>query len=274
VILRPSRLMKSGLPRRPATGHRQDPGAPVALSGKAMESLSPDRPMRSRRRHLAALCVALLAVAGLAGAGPASAATAAAESPPCPTGVFAFTSTFTNGAFKIGRHASASGVKGAACGSLVSLNGGLGSVVSKDNVSFEPTTTKVLFLNLPTTVTPTSDLTGPVALTAAGIEVSLAGTVKVTTKILGSRCSFPLNLKLTTGTSGALSGTPLVADATTPGVFKGKLVAGDFTVPKLKPTKTCSALVAGFANGLLGLPLAAGKSTVGFDLALHLGVNP
>jgi hypothetical protein len=224
------------------------------------------------RGHAAAVGLTSLAAAGLAlgvtGVSPAS----AADAPACPTGAFAFTSDLTNGAFVIGKQARSSGAVASACGSITGDGaGGLLSTVKKENVTFKPTTTKVLFLDLPTTVTPTSDLTGPVVLGANGIEVTLKGSVTVTTEILGQKCSFPLNLSLTTGKSGALTGTPLTADAAT-GRQAGKLVSGDFTVPKFKGTKTCNVIVAEFSNALLGLPLKSGASTATFDLSLKLGV--
>jgi hypothetical protein len=223
-------------------------------------------------RRVATVGLTSLAAAGLAlgvtGVSPA----AAADAPACPTGAFAFTSDLTNGSFVIGKSAKSSGAVASACGSIAGDGaGGLVSTVKKENVTFKPTTTKVLFLNLPTTVTPTSDLTGPVVLGASGIDVTLKGSVTVTTDILGQKCSFPLDLSLTTGKSGALTGTPLTADAAT-GLQTGKLVAGDFTVPKFKSSKACNVIIAEFSNVLLGLPLKSGASTATFDLALKLGV--
>ncbi len=224
-----------------------------------------------RRRRLAAAAVSAVAVAGFAGVAPAVAATTPSAAASCPTGALAFTSTLSNGTFAIGKSASSSGASGTACGSIISLNGGLGSSISKSNLSFAPSTTKVLILDVPTTVTPTSDMVGPTVLNSDGtIDVSLAGTVDVVTDVLGSKCTLPLSLSLTTGKSGALTGTPLTADATT-GLDNGKLVDGDFTVPKIKPSKTCNPLIAALTNGLLGLPLKAGASTISFDLALKLG---
>ena len=113
-------------------------------------------------------------------------------------------------------------------------------------------------------------VSGPTTLNSDGtIGVSLAGPVLVTTKILGSTCTFPLNLNLTTGSSGAMAGTPLAGDGA--GGFAGTLVANDFPVPALKPSRRCNAVVTTLTNTLLGLPLAAGRSSVRFHLALTLG---
>ena len=225
---------------------------------------------RQRVRRAGTAVAAVAVLAGLAGISPAQAADPVAAA--CPTGAFAFTSTLSNGVFKIGKNASSTGASGTACGSIAGDGaGGLISTVAKDNITFAPTKTKVLFLDLPTTVTPTSDLTGPVVLGASGIDVTLSGTVNVTTNVLGQKCSFPLTLNMTTGKSGSLTGAPLVADAAT-GLQKGKLVAGDFTVPKLKASKTCNIIIAEVTNGLLGLPLKSGASSATFDLSLKLGV--
>ncbi|MPQ99212.1 hypothetical protein GB931_15055 [Modestobacter sp. I12A-02628] len=243
--------------------------------------MSPSFPRRARatarprrRGGMALAAAALMTFAAVAFAAPASAAPPApAPAPACPTaGGIPFSSTLSNGSFQIGRLATVSGASATACGVVTGSDfAALTSVVKKENVFFAPTTTKVTFLGLPTTVTPLGDLTGPASLVNGVTNVTLRGKVQVTTTILGSKCSFPLDLSLTTGTSGKLTGTPLVGGGTD-GLLRGKVVANDFSVPKFQPSWACNVLLTSSSNLLLGLPLAPGASSISFDIALKLDV--
>ena len=83
---------------------------------------------------------------------------------------------------------------------------------------------------------------------------------------MGQSCDIPLTLNLTTGKSGALTGKDFVANKA--GVQTGKLVDGTFAVPAIQPSATCNAVVATLSNTLLGLPLAAGASSITYDATI------
>ncbi|MFI7586129.1 hypothetical protein ACIB24_03525 [Spongisporangium articulatum] len=216
------------------------------------------------RLMLAGTAVAALLTTALAA--PSQAATA------CPSGLLAFQATLSNGTFNIGKNVKTTGGGANICGEITVGAGGLVPKVDPNNISFTSGKTSAGPLSIPTDVKTVGDMTGTTTINPDGtISASFTTSVVVTTKILGQSCQIPVNLTLTTGRSGSLSGKPLSYDLAT-GVSKGKLVAGDFTVPKIKTTKQCNVIVATASNALIGLPLAAGKSSISYDIALKLGV--
>lgn len=220
---------------------------------------------RRLRRRLVGVATALLALlALLAVPVPADAQTG------CPTGPLAFTSELTNGTLQIGRAASSSGNRATACGEIAPTAGGLTATIAPAGLVFAPGSTTVLFLKLPTRTSAVGPLTGPVSLGAGSIEASLTGPVVAEAKLLGFTCTIgPISPTLTTGTSGGLAGSPFVDDGT--GVLRGRLVAADFTVPRIAASRSCPHAIAGLTNLLLGLPLSAGRSSIAFDASIRLG---
>jgi len=222
--------------------------------------------LRPRPGWLAVLAVLALAAMLLAPVS-ASAATSAA---PCPTaGGIPFSSTLSNGTVTIGKHAHASGTSGSACG-LVTFdpNVGLISTVAQDNITFNPFTLHLGLLAIPTRVTAVSDFHGTVAGNPDGTtSITLTGSVTATSKILGFSCSIgPFTPTLTTGSSGSLTGTPLVGQL--PGPLTGKLVANAFAVPKATASASCPKLIAALVNLTVGLPQPAGGSSLTSDVSL------
>lgn len=225
-------------------------------------------------RTTATRSLAVLAAAGAALAVTAPSASATTTPPACPKASgaqTAFTTTLSNGITKIGKNASFSGASARGCGllSVRASDGKLVGTIKPGNISFAPVTTKVGLLSLPTTLRAVSNLTGPVAFTTAGQTASLGGKVVATAEVLGAKCDIPLTVTLTTGKSGALKGVPFAFG--TDGVGRGKLVANNFSVPKIAATATCNALIATFSNVLVGLPLGPGASSITFDATLKLG---
>jgi len=229
------------------------------------------RRVTGRKAGTVVFAVALLATfLGLAAPGTAGAAPA-----PCPTiapGPFryTFTSTFTNGVIDINGRAKVTGATGAACGTIQLKQGKIVATVPAANMSFAPAKAKIFGLvNVPIGMTPLSDFTGTGALKADGSHVTLSGTVRGETSILGFTCGVgPFTPTLTTDTSGALTGVPFKGK---PGV--GKVVAGDFVIPTISVTPKCPKLIAYLGSIALGFPAAAGKSTLTFDATQTLA-NP
>lgn len=219
-----------------------------------------------RFRFLAALTAALASLALV----PATAG--AQEAPTCPTGFLAFTSQLTNGDVSIGSVAKSTGNTVEACGALKNQGGTLVATVTKDDIHFAPSSTKVLLLSLPTTMEALGDLSGPMSfIYGGGANISLSGPIQATAELLGSKCTIgPITPTLTTQTSGSLIGTPITNQGG--GVLTGKVVANDFAVPAIKPSSTCPSFIAFFTNLVLGLPLAPGKSAISFDVSITIGV--
>ena len=202
---------------------------------------------------------------------PAPGATAAAVGPgKCPqNGLLNFRSVLSGGTITLGRSATVTGSTGRACGvQVVDGKGALISRIKPANAAFAPVQTKVGLLSFPTTFRATSVLQGPAGLGAQGLTAVLAGKVVATAEILGARCEIPLSLTLTTGRSGALTGTPF---KDVKGVQRGRLVDGRFSVPAIQPSATCDPVTAALSNTLLGLPLAAGESSVSYDATISFG---
>lgn len=230
------------------------------------------------RRTVSVLAVSAAAVAAALSGGstaaaapaPAPEAAVAAPSGPgvCPKdGLLNFRSTLTNGQIRLGSSATVSGSTGRACGvQVIAANGSLISRVKPANTSFAPVVTRIGLLQVPTTFRATSVLQGPAGFDAKGLTAVLAGNVVATAEILGQKCAIPLKLRLTTGRSGALTGSSFQTRAD--GTAAGRLVDGTFAVPRIQPSATCNAVVATLSNTLLGLPLAAGESSISYDGSL------
>lgn len=233
---------------------------------------SPRHPTSTARTALAgltglAVVGAVLATAPAAGAAPGSAATTA-----CPRTSAAGTavrSTLSGGTAKLGSRATITGSSATACGLLqIRKDGKLALVVQPRNVHFAPVVTKVGLLSLPTALTATSVLTGPLAFTPKGQTATLKGSVLATADIQGQHCAIPLTVTLTTGASGPVHGTPFQFDQG--GTSRGRLAAGTFAVPAIAPSPSCNLVVAGLSNVLLGLPLPAGSSSIVYDASLKI----
>jgi hypothetical protein len=200
----------------------------------------------------------------------ASAASKATSAAPCPTsGGIPFSSTLSNGTVTIGKHAKATGTSGSACG-LVTFdpNVGLVSTIAQDNISFNPFILHVGILAVPTQMTAVSDFHGTVSGNPDGTtNITLTGSVNATSSILGFKCTIgPITPTLTTGTSGSLTGQPLVGQL--PGPLTGKLVANDFAVPKATASRSCPKLIAALVNLTVGLPQPPGGSSLTADVSL------
>ena len=257
--------------------------------GYDMESNAPrstDSVVRRGRRRIIASAVAagtLVAGLGMAGlAAPAGAATGhswwwqpsstsgssstSSSSNTCPTASgasLAFAGTLSNGVAKFGSAASVTGLTGTMCG-LVNV-GTLTATVQPANFVFAPTTTKLLgFLNLPTTITVGAPATAVLAPGKASgtYDTSMKLTLSANVDLLGLfHCTVgPMTPTVTTGTSGTVSGTPLTGSLLTK--LTGTMAAGDFAVPAIQSSSTCPGIIAGISNLIMGLPLAAGKSTI------------
>jgi hypothetical protein len=232
--------------------------------------ISSARPHHVRRRVGGTLVAAMAGLTTLALAPSALAAGSA-----CPAsggGNIAFSANLTNGNERIGPLATSKNNSATACGLVTpAADGRLRGSIQPMNITFAPSTTTVLILNLPTTLEATGTISGPVAFNADGsVSVSLGGPITATANVLGFKCTIgPFSPTLTTGASGRLQGTPLTADAT--GAFSGKLVANDFSVPAIRPSLRCPLLIAGATNAVLGLPRHAGQSSVTFDASITLG---
>jgi hypothetical protein len=223
--------------------------------------------MRGRRGQLAAVVLPLAVLAGLLVAAPPAAAAA-----PCPTtGGTPITSQLSNGTLRIGPVARASGTSASGCGLLILDDQGLRTVLPKDNLTFNPFTLRVGLLSVPTTVTAASDFAGPVELLPDNqVGASLTGSVTSTASILGFKCTIgPFTPTLTTGTSGALTGTPFTGQPD--GSLGGKLVANDFAVPAVRPSVRCPAPIAALVNLTTHLPQRAGGSSITYDASLRVG---
>jgi hypothetical protein len=226
---------------------------------------------RTAARRLASLGLGLALIGGvaagtaLASASPASASTTAPPAVTCPTtpGI-PFSGSLSGGTVKIGSALSGSGLTGSACGlvDLASLTYG----INASNFTFNPTSVSLFgLLNLPSTITVVGNATGSlsVAPSTSGIafNTTLPLTVKASVKLLGFTCSVgPFTPTFTTGTSGSLTGSPLAGSSLS--TLSGKLVANAFTVPAIQPSATCPGLIASLSNAVIGLPEAAGKSSI------------
>jgi hypothetical protein len=170
---------------------------------------------------------------------------------------------------RIGKLARASGTTASACG-LVTFDPaqGLLSTIARDNLTFQPFILRIGPLGVPTQVTPVSDFHGTVAGNPDGTtSITLTGSLTATSTLLGLKCTIgPFTPTLTTGTSGELSGTPLVGQL--PGPLTGKVVANDFAVPAAQASARCPGVVARLINLLVGLPQAPGGSSLTADVSL------
>jgi hypothetical protein len=214
----------------------------------------------SRTRRSIAGAVIVMALLGL-GTLPA----ANAAEPGCPTGDLSFSSDLSNGSFTIGKTAKSTGNSAHACGVINASATGLTATIQPGDIHFAPGTTKILILSLPTTLAATGPITGPVEITPEGsFDVSLTGPIQAKAALGPFSCTIgPITTMLTTGASGSLHGTAFVPDAS--GTLTGRLVSNDFTVPAVKASPTCPFLIAALTNVLVGLPSAAGKSSISFD---------
>jgi hypothetical protein len=232
----------------------------------------PDSRTAARRQHghrgLRAAVMLLVALAGaLVVAPPAVAAPA-----PCPTtGGTPITSQLSNGSLRIGPIARASGTTASGCGLLILDDQGLRTVIPRENLTFDPFRLRVGLLTVPTTVTAVTDFGGPVTLLPDNqIGATLGGSVTSTANLLGFRCTIgPFTPNLTTGTSGALTGTPFTGQPD--GSLGGRLVAGDFAVPAVRPSSRCPGPIAALVNRITHLPQPAGSSSITFDASLRVG---
>ncbi len=186
-------------------------------------------------------------------------------------------SALTGGTATIGKRISASGITGVATGTLQLGTGGVFDVVlPQKNVQLLPTTATMslgfLKLNLPTTFSANSAITGTATLGASGINATLTSSLSTTAQVGPFSCTIgPIVASLTTGSSGSLTGTPFTGALT--GEESGVLVANDFAVPAVQATSSCPGLVAGLVNVLAGLPLAPGASSLTFHAALVNGLT-
>ena len=213
-------------------------------------------------------------VATLVPLGGGSAGATASAAPACPTqsgSAVPFSGALTGGNIVLGKSLAGTNLGGSACG-LLTLTATGGTIdIPAANFSFNPETIVAFgFLKLPSTITVDSDATG--ALTAGStpgtFDTQISVTVTSTVKVLGQTCKVgPFTPVFTTGSSGSVTGSPLTGSLAN---LKGSLVAGDFTVPAIKASSTCNGLIAGASNLLMGLPLAAGSSSITNNVAFTL----
>ena len=223
--------------------------------------MQPRSPRRLLTRTGAALAVAALGTASLAFVGTAGAGASPTDCT-APPETLPFKAKFTNGTLKLGS-ASATGLSADACG-VLSLDGDtFVSTVQPGDIAFSPVSVKILFLSLPSTVTVNAPLTGPVQLgpNFDTADIALTANLSASASLLGFKCVIgPLTPTLTTGKSGALTGTTFTGGFDTG--FSGKVVANQFAVPAIRSSRSCPGLIAGLSNLLVGLPAAPGKASI------------
>lgn len=190
----------------------------------------------------------------------------------CPTaGGLAFTGTLSNGALDLGRAVSGSGLAGSVCGLLSPTSSGFSVSIPKADISFAPNHVTVLGLaSLPVTVAAAGNGTGTASIRAGGsFGVTISVPVTATVDIFGFACTVgPFRPALTTGKSGAVSGTPLTGSLSD---LSGTLAAGEFAVPRVRASARCPFFVAWLVNAITGLPLRAGRATLTAATALSVG---
>jgi hypothetical protein len=232
----------------------------------------------------------------------------------CPAAGVRFSAAFAGGVVKIGSAGVSRNVNGTTCGSLqevgapsVNLGTGIVSVnfnvnATAANTSFAPGTV-VLFglISAPQTVAIDGPLVGTATSTAniasvlaaiganpddpafpATVPATSSETVSqpltATVNLLGFKCSIgPFTPVLTTGTSGSLTGTTLTGPqnlTSLTATLTGSLVANTFAVPAIQSSSSCPELLAVASNLLLGLPLAAGKSSMQVNATLNAAGLP
>ncbi len=227
-----------------------------------------------KRKAAFALSAATLGVGSLTGFALAGAPTASAS------GVNV-AAAFYNGNATIDSLVKMSAIGGTGTGT-VTLNstslqpGGTSQVdLAQSAINFQVgSTTWGGFLPIKTILTPTSDMTGTASFNQDGsLAVSVSGTVSAQVKLGPFDC--PINtiqLALTTGTSGSLTGTSF-AGATSnalPGPFTGTLVDGKFTVPAMSSGGSCPSFIAGILNLLSGFPAKSASMTISSTMLVSL----
>lgn len=223
-----------------------------------------------RRRPIITALLALAMVFTVAGTDVAH-----AEAPTCtkPDGAFTtFTAAFANGNMKLGS-ATGSGLAADACGSVAIVPGqGFVATVQPTDIAFAPVNVKLLFLSLPATITVNEPISGPVKIAPgfASADVTLPANITATASLLGFKCGIgPITPSLTTGQSGQLTGTTFTGSLAAG--YTGRVVANDFAVPAIQPSRSCPWIIAKLSNLLVGLPAPAGKASIEMDGSMKIG---
>jgi hypothetical protein len=230
------------------------------------------------RNRIVRGAVALIAMGATFGAAaaivPAGVASAGAAAASCPVGsgsAVPFSGSLTDGTISLGKNLKGTGLTGSACGTL-NLDATGGTIdIPAANFSFSPESIEAFgLLKIPSTITVDNDATGTltVGATSGTYNTTISVQVTSTVSILGQSCTVgPFTPNFTTGTSGSESGSPLTGSLAD---LSGTVVAGDFTVPAIKSSKTCNGLIAAFSNAIMGFPLAAGASSITNNVAFTL----
>ncbi|MHB8729581.1 MAG: hypothetical protein ACYC9K_11200 [Sulfuricaulis sp.] len=197
-----------------------------------------------------------------------SASPASASSTTCakPAGAVAtFHTVFANGTMSLG-NTKATGLSAKACGAVTGKTGAMVLTVQPGNIMFPTVPVKLLFIELPCTITVNAPLSGPFkpgpGFTSA--KVNLTANLSASVKVLGYSCVIgPLTPTLTTGKSGSLQGATFTGSRKKG--FTGKVVANNFAVPVIRTSETCPWLIAKLANILVGLPAAPGEASINME---------
>lgn len=205
------------------------------------------------------LGVALAAPAGAAATGTGPTLTCAAAPP---GGNVAFSGSLTNTVATLGGAAKLSGLSGHLCGTIDLAT--LTASIQPSQFRFTKADTTLFgLLPLPTTTTVTAPASATLAANPhGGYDTSMRVSLQASASILGLfTCNVgPFTPTFTTGRSGSLTGTPLTGSLLSQ--LSGTLVADDFSVPAITPSASCPGFIAGIADLVMGLPLAAGRSTI------------
>ncbi len=226
-------------------------------------------PRRRRLPLVLAFCAVITSIA-FVGPGPAEADPTSCEKP---EGAFTtFTASFSNGTMQLAS-ATATGLSAEACGSVALVPGqGFVSTVQPDNIAFGQVSVKLSFLRLPATVTVNEPIVGPVKIARGFVsaDVTLPASITASTRLLGFECGIgPITPSLTTGASGALTGTTFTGSLAEG--YTGRVVANDFAVPAIQPSSRCPWLIAKLSNLLVGLPADPGEASIEMDGTMKIG---
>ncbi len=188
-------------------------------------------------------------------------------------------SEITGGTLDIGTVVKTTGLSATICGLLrfpqltASIPGQVCNAATEAAGCFsygQATTSIDGLVDLPTTISP-----GPATVTVlhttapdGGLEIDIAAQVTTHVHIarFGVDCSVgPIDLTLTTATSGPLSGAPVTGplyDAT------AKIVSAAFAVPGANASLTCPAGLVPATDQLVGLPAAPGVALFSAPMTL------
>jgi hypothetical protein len=247
------------------------------------------RSLRSKRMSCRGmyLAAALACAASIGTIAPPDAAAAECQ----PGRIIHLVGTQTEGRLTIGHQGGAAGISAIFC-AIYPLGLPAGPFhTPASGVSYSPFTFEVPSLGpVQAALTPVGETTGEVFfefnsevnfLEITSTEAFFTTPLTLTLSLAhAAKCTVgPFSPTFTTGKSGALTGTPLGPPLPIgnpllePGGVSGKVVANEFSVPKIEHAAHCSPRDASRLNAALGLPLGGGASsfTTSLNLKDHVG---